>query len=398
MEKTIESFENESKIFQKHESNANAHFIEFKMIYTCKNCKADFYFNNKLHWHIRNCTITINAQIDQIKSTSTITSNRLQLINFNNKNENDHEFVFRFYRYVTIKTFIDKKTITKIMCINNDTFMSLINRKFFTNKSSQIFIRRMITLNNVRKIEIKLHDRFFYVLLNFYISEKMIDERNVLTHFNKEMHSIDNLKINVFINMNIMKSKRIKLNFEIFFLIISICENFKVSIQIKKRSEIMNQFVRVVFKMIISSYTLMFMSVKIRDKSLSRNKDYIFQLKAMNLRIENKFFVHITNANFVAIQIRNVFFKFFILFKNFKIDYLIDYAKKEFYMTNSKQRYLIIVSKKIDWRKILTSKTMLQNEIIVYENESTMNQISTMIKIYLQFFKKILDTMLISFD
>ena len=150
--------------------------------------------------------------------------------------------------------------------------------------------------------------------------------------------------------------------------------------------------------MIISSHTVMIVSIQLKDRPSSRNRNYIFQSKKSDMNFENDFFSYITNANVITIQMRNVFFKSYVVFKNVKIDHLNDYAKKKCFFVDSKQRHLIVMSKKIDLKKIFTTKTMFQNEIIVYENESTMNKISKMIDTYLEFFKEILDTMQISFD
>ena len=142
----------------------------------------------------------------------------------------------------------------------------------------------------------------------------------------------------------------------------------------------------------------MIVSIQLKDRPSSRNRNYIFQSKKSDMNFENDFFSYITNANVITIQMRNVFFKSYVVFKNVKIDHLNDYAKKKCFFVDSKQRHLIVMSKKIDLKKIFTTKTMFQNEIIVYENESTMNKISKMIDTYLEFFKEILDTMQISFD
>ena len=123
----------------------------------------------------------------------------------------------------------------------------------------------------------------------------------ILICFNEKIYLMNDFKANVFIDMNIMKLKRMKLNFEENFLIIFICQNFKIQIQIKKRNEMINRFVRVVFKVIIFFNTIMFISIRIKNRFISKNKIYVFQFKIQDLNFENKFFIHITNANLVTI-------------------------------------------------------------------------------------------------
>ena len=138
--------------------------------------------------------------------------------------------------------------------------MSLINRKFLTVKCFNVLVLIMTSSSNVRKIEIKLHDIFFYVLLNFFVFETT-EKSSILTHFIGEMHLMNDFKINVFIEINIMKSKKMKLNFENNSLTIITCESFKVSIQMKKQNKIINRSICVLFKVIISFNVVMSVSI-----------------------------------------------------------------------------------------------------------------------------------------
>ena len=68
--------------------------MKFKIIFTCRNCKSKFYFNNKFHRHVKKCIISTNLHVIQIQS---IDSKRFLMIDFINRDENHHLFVFRFY-------------------------------------------------------------------------------------------------------------------------------------------------------------------------------------------------------------------------------------------------------------------------------------------------------------
>ena len=128
--------------------------------------------------------------------------------------------------------------------------------------------------------------------------------------------------------------------------------------------------------------------MRIRNKFISKNKNYNFLFKKQRmLKLENKFFAHITNSNLIAMHIKNIFFKFFVILKNLKIDQLKNFFEKKCYLTDSKQRYLTIMIDKIDLKKILQTKTMFQNEVIVYKNEFAVKKIFTMIENYSKFFK-----------
>ena len=190
-----------------------------------------------------------------------------------------------------------------------------------------------------------------------------------------------------------------KLDFENNSLIIITCGSFKVSIQMKKRSGIINRSIRVLFKVIISFNVVMPVPIRIKDRSLPKNRDFSFLFKKLRmLSLEDGFFAHIADANLIAVQIRNASFKSCVMSKNLKVGQLTDYAEKECYLIESKQKHLIIVSNKFDLRSNFNLETVFQNEAIVYENDSMMQKIAEMIDKYFEFFKKIFETMRVSFD
>lgn len=49
------------------------------------------------------------------------------------------------------------------------------------------------------------------------------------------------------------------------------------------------------------------------------------------LKIEDKYFFYIIEFNIIAMQVRNILRKSYIIFKNFKIEYFKDYNKKNIF-------------------------------------------------------------------
>jgi hypothetical protein len=244
---------------------------------------------------------------------------------------------------------------------------------------------------NIRGIDDKIHDSFEYALLNFYLSEEFKDNA-VLAHFKTEVHLISDLKANVLIEMNIMSSEEMILNFKRKIMIISICDDFETSIFIKRREQSMNRAVRIASQITISAEKVMTISVRIRDDQISRDRDYSFFLKTnKSLESEEEFFAHITKAKITIVQIRNTSNKLYFLLKNYKIDHLKDFAEKKCYLTSSQNRHLVIESTKQAseiMKALKTSislkfmKTVLSNEVTVYEDESTINRIVTVVNEY----------------
>ena len=73
------------------------------------------------------------------------------------------------------------------------------------------------------------------------------------------------------------------------------------------------------------------------DRNMMFNFNDIQRLKA-----KNDVFFHIVNANFFAIQIKNIIDQFVSLIKNERLNILINYEKNDCYLTNSKIRFLIV--------------------------------------------------------
>ena len=161
-----------------------------------------------------------------------------------------------------------------------------------------------------------------YVDLNFYIFDLLLNNIEIIVYFKREIYVIKNLQINILIKINIFNFEQIiidinkkTINFLLYREIIS-----SINIIIKKKQIFC--IVKNVVQLIIFVYFCIFVFIKIKNENLFLNKNYLFYAKQKfkNLKSKNNFFNHITNVNFVVIQIRNIINQLYILFKNVKID------------------------------------------------------------------------------
>ena len=179
--------------------------------------------------------------------------------------------------------------------------------------------------------------------MNFYISNLTFDDKSIKIHFNREIHLINDFSIKMLIEINIIVSKKMIFDDVKRIVIVDNCDliiKFNVTIinHVDKIVQIFKQF-------IIFFHTHMIVSMKIRDQILSFDRDYFFHSKK-NSRFETKknFFVHITNANIIVVQIRNVINQSIIIFRNSKLNKFQNYDEKKCYLTLSKNRHLIVKS------------------------------------------------------
>jgi len=99
---------------------------------------------------------------------------------------------------------INNKKIKK--CSNFKCDMLLANRKFLV---SQLYktIKRITIFFKIRDIDDRKHNTSKYCELDFYILKTLSNKTFAITYFKREMHVIDNLRIKIFIDINILRLK-----------------------------------------------------------------------------------------------------------------------------------------------------------------------------------------------
>ena len=209
--------------------------------------------------------------------------------------------------------------------------MILTNR----NHLNTIFhdeIKKTSQFIRVRDIETRKHDNSKYIELNFYIHDKKTDDIFVITHFKKEIHIIDDFKTKMLIDMNIMKSKKIILNFANKRLTMKNCEIIAF-LNVKFKKKRVDKIMRITIFIIISFRFIVFVSIKFRKLFISQNKDYMFHFQFdARFDFDDDFCFHITNVNITVVQVRNVTNKPCVLFKNVKMNRLRNYEKQNYYL------------------------------------------------------------------
>lgn len=367
------------------EPDANVHFMEPKALtFTCRNCKAEFTSNNKLHKHVRSCRLEGKVNLVQV-----LPSHKLPIIDSTKQDQNHYGFAFRSYRYATVKASLAADSPTDEFCVDSGTSMSLIDKGYLKAKCPQVEIKRMVSPSSVRGIGTQLHDTSSYAVLDFYVPGTA-ENNQVLAHFKGEVHLVDDLRANVLIGMDIVGPEKMKLNFENNTLTIPTCKGFQAPIQVERRSEMVNRAVRAVAKTTIPPGMTMPVPVRMRGKRIPNDKDYSFHpMKEHRLGPEGGFFAHVADANLVAVQVRNTSSKPFVVPKNFKIGHLRDYVEEGCYLADPEDRHLAVVSSKIDLRKKISLDTVLPNGVTVYGDSSAVNRITTIVDEYSDIFRTV---------
>ena len=77
------------------------------------------------------------------------------------------------------------------------------------------------------KIENILHKNFEYVKINFYILKKLLYENKSIVYFKQEIYIINNFCINILLETNIFKLRKIVINIKREFINFLFCEKLK---------------------------------------------------------------------------------------------------------------------------------------------------------------------------
>ena len=90
-----------------------------------------------------------------------------------------------------------------------------------------------------------------------------------------------------------------------------------------------------------------------------------------NFDVENDVFIYIINVNMSMIQIRNVTSKIVIIFRHVKLKRIMNYEKKNCYLTSFENVHLTIKSKKIMFKNLFKLTLVDLIVAIVYFANST---------------------------
>ena len=164
----------------------------------------------------------------------------------------------------------------------------------------------------------------------------------------KQIYIVDNLKINILIELDILDSQKIHLDYKYKQLVIESCEEIIVSITITFVKNKINKVIRALIVSTILLKSNIIVSMRLRDNTqLLSNCNFIFisyQQIFNRFSFENKILFYIIDANFSIIQINNTLDQFIKIDKNSCLDSLQKYKKKSYYIATSKYSYFVVDS------------------------------------------------------
>jgi hypothetical protein len=232
----------------------------------------------------------------------------------------DIDFEFRDWTYVKIMISLSIKSNEAQVCLDTECSVILADREFIKIHESHYIIRRMIISLNVRELEINKHEISKYIIASIYFREHFSkNEKFVREVIRRKIHLVNNLKVNMLIDNDILRSKNIFIDDVNSKVIVSSCQNMIISIEIRTLTKKMiNKILHARFITMISSYSMIIISI--HRSNLSFSRDFRFESADLNIFM----YAHIVNDFISDVMIKNESNKSIKISRNARLETFIE--------------------------------------------------------------------------
>ena len=140
-----------------------------------------------------------------------------------------------------------------------------------------------------------------YISINFVIFDEVNDE-STITCFTHNLYIVNNFKINMLLNNDILKSKNIFIHIDQKKLTINNCDNFSTPLKIvtKNNDERIKRTIQSQIKINISIHSCIIVLIKYQNNKLL-DRNIMFNFNNINRLKKNDVFSHIVDANFFVV-------------------------------------------------------------------------------------------------
>jgi hypothetical protein len=195
-----------------------------------------------------------------------------------------------------------------------------------------------------------------------------------MTEIHREMHLVEELKINMLIENDILESEEIIINVQQKKVTIRNCENLVIDVKIHQRESFVRRNVISQFVNIILSDSYAKISYKMKD--LSTNQDFIFESFS---EVSIFIYAHVINARTIDVIVRNESAKLMKISQNFKLDVAQKMKYDDCFYVSHDHHLALQVSKKNQIIEALKVESIVESRSRVSTKNSkmqiSMNQI-----------------------
>ena len=151
------------------------------------------------------------------------------------------------------------------------------------DKISNLIIKHLNKLISIRDIDNSMHNINEHAVISYFMRKKLLNDLNHLIKFIIKIYLIDDFKINILIDINIIKLQRMNLLFINNILIIDVCKNLRISIDIiiklnfNNRRTIRTRHVIIIFSYFIIKISVIYQDADKQHDDLFIDRDYFFK-------------------------------------------------------------------------------------------------------------------------
>ena len=270
------------------------------------------------------------------------------------------DYNFRSWKYVTFKVryLSDLEAEESDISFDSEYEITLNNRAYLLKNVPELKIKKMIFFISIRDVGNKIVNTNKYVIIIAYVNE-IINNITKIICFTIKIHFVNDLKINILFETNIMTFQEMIMNLKTRILKFEKCQKLQISIDVIAR--IQSHFKRIIrnkFSIIIISNIIAKILIVYNDITL-KNRDFLFESNcSQNFEFTNEILIHVVNFTILIILIYNVTIAFIRLSRKIRFEALFEYKQNDVFLTTSVDAFLVIENVKL-WKSNLVKNIMI---------------------------------------
>ena len=175
----------------------------------------------------------------------------------------------------------------------------------------------MIIFLKIRDLNTNRHQIWKYAICDIHLSD-IKNEKKITFLFSREIHLINELKINMLLNNDIIDSKQIVFDVTKKFVYIDSIDVF-ITLNIRSSKIVVQRLIHLLKIIVVSSHAEL--TISIHNVNLSTNRNFLFE---SNDDIELNMYAHLIDVIITIILIRNDKNLSIKMFKNYRLEHVIE--------------------------------------------------------------------------
>ena len=228
------------------------------------------------------------------------------------------------------------------VCFDTNVSVTLINAIFFHRQNFDVSIRQMITSFTVRDLDISQHQNSNYAIVSMYFVD-VKDDNSIKTFIRREIHLINNLKINMFIDNDVIVSESVVLDLIKKQTLIDNCD-VTIVFDVRSRvSHVQQRSIHVKKIIVLSSRNQMTIFIHHLVDELLVNRDFLFEFDESNLIL----YVHIVDVDTKIVLIINDSNSVVKISRNFRLNKLVELDFSQVYHLDENENVVELTRRKL---------------------------------------------------